>query len=76
VRLVRKHPERAKAIFTRKKLENRRPWMVGPVAAAVRWVFVRRVERGLTDRRTARWFNAVRWREYWRGVEDAGGVPG
>jgi glycosyltransferase involved in cell wall biosynthesis len=75
VRLVRKHPERAEAIFTPKKLQNRRRWMVGPVAAALRWVFVRRVERGLTDRRTAGWFNAVRWCEYWRGVADAEGRP-
>src|SRR6185436_4086895 len=44
VRLVRKHPERAEAIFTRKKLQNRRRWMIGPIAAAMRWVSVRRVE--------------------------------
>jgi glycosyltransferase involved in cell wall biosynthesis len=75
VRLVRKHPDRAEAIFSRKKLQNRHRWMVWPAAALLRWVFVRRVERGLTDRRTARWFNTVRWYEYWRGVEESGGLP-
>jgi GT2 family glycosyltransferase len=76
VRFVQKHPDRMDAIFTRKKLRQRRRWMIAPVAAVLRWVFVRRVEHGRTDPKTARWFKAVRWHEYWRGVADAGGLPG
>jgi glycosyltransferase involved in cell wall biosynthesis len=75
VRLARKHPDQLVAIFTSRKLEQRRPWMRAPVAAVVRWMVVRRVEQGRTDRRTASWFRRVRWCEYWRGVAEAGGVP-
>jgi glycosyltransferase involved in cell wall biosynthesis len=76
VRFVRKHPGQRAAIFTPKKLAQRRRWMVAPLAMLCRWVFVRRVERGRTDARTARWFRRVRWYEYWRGVAEAGGIPG
>jgi hypothetical protein len=75
VRFVRKHPDQLSAIFTPRKLQQRRRWMIPPVAAVLRWVFIRRVERGLTDARTARWYGAVRWYEYWQGVAEAGGVP-
>jgi glycosyltransferase involved in cell wall biosynthesis len=75
VRFVRKHPDRKDAIVTRKKLKGRRPCMVAPVAAVLRWVFATRVEQGRTDRITARWFKAVRWYEYWQGVKEAGGFP-
>jgi len=76
VRFVRKHPTQAGAIFSRKKLAQRRRWMIPPLAAVLRWVIVRRVEQGHTDTRTARWFKKVRWYEYWRGVAEAGGMPG
>ena len=75
VRFVRKHPDQWAAIFTPKKLAQRRPWMIPPVATVLRWVFLMRVEQGRTDAWTARWFKRVRWYEYWRGVAEEGGVP-
>jgi GT2 family glycosyltransferase len=75
VRLARKHPEQAALIFSKRKLAQRRRWMTEPVAAVVRWIFVKRVEQGRTDPRTALWFKRVRWNEYWRGVAEAGGIP-
>lgn len=75
VRFVRKHPDQLATIFTRRKLQQQRRWMIAPVAAILRWVSVRRVEQGRTDVRTAAWYGKVRWYEYWRGVSEAGGVP-
>jgi glycosyltransferase involved in cell wall biosynthesis len=71
VRFVRKHPDQASAVFTGRKLGQRRRWMVPPVAMVIRWLILRRVEHGRTDARTARWFKKVRWYEYWRGVTEA-----
>jgi len=76
VRFVHKHPDQMGVIFSRRKLAQRRRWMIPPVAAVLRWVIVRRAEQGRTDARTARWFKKVRWYEYWRGVAEAGGMPG
>jgi glycosyltransferase involved in cell wall biosynthesis len=75
VRLVYKHADRWPMIFTPKKLAQRRWWMTPPVAAVLRWVFLKRVEQGRTDQWTARGFKRVRWYEYWRGVAEAGGIP-
>jgi GT2 family glycosyltransferase len=75
VRLARKHPEKRSAIFTPRKLRQRRRWMIGPVAACLRWMLVRRVEHGHTDETTSVWFHRVRWNEYWQGVAEAGGLP-
>ena len=75
VRLARKHPDLKAMIFTPRKLEQRRWWMIGPIAAVLRSVVLQRVGRGRTDARTALWFRRVRWHEYWRGVAEAGGIP-
>lgn len=75
VRYVRKHPDQFVAIFTPKKLRQRRRWMIRPVGTVLRFVLLRRVEQGRTDGRTERWFKKVRWYEYWRGVTEAGGIP-
>jgi GT2 family glycosyltransferase len=75
VRFVQKHPERMVDIFTPKKLVQRRRWLIAPIAVLARWVFLWRVEHCRRDRRTRRWFDRVRWYEYWRGVEEAGGIP-
>lgn len=75
VDFVRKYPDQRVAIFTPRKLRQRRHWMIAPVAAVLRWVLVRRVEQGYMDARTTRWFHRVRWYEYWRGVAEAGGMP-
>lgn len=84
VRFARKHPDKAEAILG----ENWRPWIhrgvwrwllssrvsAAPLVAASRILVLQLVARW-PGPRVERWFRKVQEMEYWRGVQDAGGIP-
>lgn len=87
VAYLRKHPAEAEAVQqARRPTErwNRRVWRplshAPRLSGVVAWVG-RRAVLGLAERRpdaaaTTRWFFRIRNLEYWRGVHEAGGLPG
>lgn len=86
VAFARKHPEQAKTIFAlngSEKRTNRFLWrplialspITIPVMAALRWLALALVERGIETTKVVRFFYQVWAMEYWRGVWEAGGMP-
>src|SRR6266540_1949934 len=83
---ARKHPEQARTLFAlngSEKWINRYIWrpllalplLAIPLLGVLRWLTLARVDRGKRDNTTIRLFNETRAVEYWRGVQEAGGVP-
>jgi glycosyltransferase involved in cell wall biosynthesis/peptidoglycan/xylan/chitin deacetylase (PgdA/CDA1 family) len=86
VAFARKHPEQAKTLFALNGAAtrfNRRLWrplasvpvMPIPLLAALGWLAVTLMERGVQTAALARLFFEVRALEYWTGVREAGGMP-
>jgi peptidoglycan/xylan/chitin deacetylase (PgdA/CDA1 family)/GT2 family glycosyltransferase len=86
VAFARKHPEQAEAIFALNGSNlwmNRRVWgplsrlpiLAGPLTALLRRLAIAVVERRIEYPAAARFFFQVRAVEYWRGVQEVGGVP-
>ncbi|MEZ4863291.1 MAG: glycosyltransferase [Caldilineaceae bacterium] len=83
---ARKHPEQAQAIFTLNHIDKtinrylwrpllRLPWLARLVITPLCWLAVTLVTLGSQRPLTARLFAEAKAAEYWRGVQDAGGVP-
>jgi peptidoglycan/xylan/chitin deacetylase (PgdA/CDA1 family) len=86
VAFARKHPELADHLFHTIRNETREhrrlrgpvlrfPRLAGLLVALLRDMVTVRVDRGCGDRWTARIFFTMRTAEYWRGVDEAGGIP-
>jgi peptidoglycan/xylan/chitin deacetylase (PgdA/CDA1 family)/GT2 family glycosyltransferase len=86
VAFARKHPEQAKTLFALNGAStriNRRLWrplasvpvMTIPLLAALGWLAVTLMERGVQTAALARLFFEVRALEYWTGVREGGGMP-
>ncbi len=86
VAFVRKHPEQAKALFALQGVDdpiNRRWWrplarawpLTWPVMEVLRLAALRIGRRPFPSDRAVRFFYRVWALEYWRGVQEAGGMP-
>ncbi len=86
VAFARKHPEQGATIFELNGANlwmNRRVWgplcrfpvLANPLMAVLRRLAIVVVERPIWHPKATRFFFEVRAGEYWRGVQEAGGVP-
>jgi hypothetical protein len=85
VAFVRKHPAEAETIFTRraKGWVTRYVWrpvlalplLTAPLIRALRWLALTLIDRGIQHSISANLFFEARTVEYWRGVQEAGGIP-
>lgn len=87
VAFMRRHPEQAATLLALNRADHWtrrwlwRPWAYGGSVSALllaplRYLAIRLIEHGAQDRFTQRLFYELRSAAYWRGVHDAGGIPG
>ena len=86
VAFARKHPDQAMTLFKLNGSESRinrlvwrpllaLPLLAAPLTSVMRWLALTFVESGAQDAITTRLFFETRTVEYWKGLQEAGGIP-